>query len=197
MTDDLAGQLTGTILGLRNSTGARANLRRGNSPATEHYAYPYLAPLWNEHGEHFRVPILRAAALAATASAIDNDPDVALGTFLRRVALRDVAGGSDATQRALDRVGRRLVWAQTGDVDKLHLALRQLVTNSAGIPAVSWRDVTCTYLWWDQRNLEPRRRHRRRVLERFYSHAPTVTNSTAPETGIDAATAAAPKEQHQ
>jgi CRISPR type I-E-associated protein CasB/Cse2 len=187
MTTDLASLATGTLLRLRESTGPRANLRRGHSPGTEHYAYPYLAPLWTAHGGHFRVPLLRVGALAATATDVAHDPSVPLGVFLRRAALAGVDGGADARERALERVGRRLVWAQTGDVEKLHMALRQLVgTSRLPRPAVSWRDVIGTYLWWDQPDPARRRDHRRRLLEQFYGHieaaatpAPTTDPSVA------------------
>jgi CRISPR type I-E-associated protein CasB/Cse2 len=184
MSSDLASQTAGILLGLREATGPRTNLRRGHSPATEHYAYPYLAPLWTEHGAHFRVPLLRAGALIATAPEVVNDPSVPLGVFLRRVALDGVGGAADARERALERVGRRLVWAQTGDVDKLHMALRQLVSSGhLAHPAVSWRDVIATYLWWDQPDTAGRLKHRRRVLERFYGHndPPDAQNLNGPE----------------
>jgi CRISPR type I-E-associated protein CasB/Cse2 len=184
MTTDLAAHATGTLLRLREGTGPRANLRRGHSPSTEQYAYPYLAPLWTQHGAHFRVPLLRVGALAATATDVANDPSVPLGVFLRRAALAGVDGGADAHDRALERVGRRLVWAQTGDVEKLHMALRQLVGGSRlAHPAVSWHDVIDTYLWWDQPDPARRRDHRRRLLEKFYGHndPPAAPTSTTPD----------------
>lgn len=190
MSNDLASRAAGTLLRLREGSGPRANLRRGNSHATEHYAYPYLAPLWVEYGSHFRVPLLRFGALAATASRVGNDPSVRLGTFLRRAALVDAGNGPDARNRALERTGRRLVWVQTGDVEKLHMVLRQLLvrTSPASLP-VSWTDVAATYLWWDQTDPAHRTHHRRALLERFYgtddrtdpTHtAPDLTPQTTP-----------------
>jgi CRISPR type I-E-associated protein CasB/Cse2 len=183
MTTDLASHVTATLLRLREDTAARANLRRGHSPATEHYAYPYLAPLWIDAGPHFRVPLLRLGALAATAVDVANDPSVAAGVLLRRAALAGIASDGDARDRALDRVGRRLVWAQTGDVEKLHMALRQLVPHTGlSHPTVSWRDLADTYLWWDQPDPTRRRDHRRRLLERFYGHHDNPTNGHDPAT---------------
>lgn len=170
MTTNLASHATATILRLRDVAGVRADLRRGHSPSTEHYAYPYLAPLWTEHGADFRVPLLRVGALAATALDV-GDASVRLGVLLRRDALAAVEGTTEARDRALDRVGRRLVWAQTGGIEKLHMVVRQLVPNSRQPqPAVSWRNVVDTYLWWDQRDATRRRTHRRRLLEDFYGH---------------------------
>jgi CRISPR type I-E-associated protein CasB/Cse2 len=181
MTTDLAARATATLLRLREDTGARANLRRGHSPGTEPYAYPYLAPLWVDAGSHYRVPLLRVGALAATATDVANDAAVPLGVFLHRAALAGVEGRAEARDRALDRVGRRLVWAQTGDVEKLHMALRQLVRNGGlARPAVSWRDIVATYLWWEHPDTARRRDHRRRLLERYYGHQDTLTVSTPP-----------------
>jgi CRISPR type I-E-associated protein CasB/Cse2 len=191
MTTDLASRATATLLRLREDTGARASLRRGHSPGTEHYAYPYLAPLWTEHGPHFRVPLLRVGALAATATDVTNDTSVPLGVLLRRTALAGVDGGADVRDRALERVGRRLVWAQTGEVEKLHMALRQHVGNSRLVrPVVAWRNVVDTYLWWDQPDTARRREHRRRLLELFYGHhdTPTDDTPTEPDTTVPAPT---------
>lgn len=168
------GGVAARILGLRTGKAARPNLRRGHSVATEHYAYPYLAPLWMAHGMHLRVPLLRVAALAATAIDVGDHPDRPLGQHLRASALADVA--PDAKGRALERHGRRLVWAQTGDVEKLHMVMRSML---AGHMPVSWRDVVATYLWWDQRDHEQRRVHRRRLLEQFYSPRPTTDDAPA------------------
>ena len=166
-----SGHLAARILALRTHTGPRVALRRGGSVATEHYAYPYLAPLWAGTG-WARTPILRVASLAATAFDIADDPDVQLGQLLRRIALTDVPAGApfETTRRSLARIGDRLVWAQIGDVDKLHLILRQrMLRTGLTEPAVSWRQVVETYLWWDQPNAERRRVHRRRLLETFYT----------------------------
>lgn len=179
------GAVAARLLGLRQSKSARPNLRRGHSPATEHYAYPYLAALWTTHGQHFRTPLLRVGALAATAVDVGDAVDVRLGQHLQRVATAG-ATGKEARERAMDRNGARIVWAQTGDVEKLHRVLRTLLQ---GPTPVSWRDVVATYLWWDHPDHAERRDHRRRVLEDFYTPA---SNRSAPssEPPIDPAPAA-------
>lgn len=170
------GSVATRLLALRESTPARAALRRANSVSMEHYAYPYLASTWSGNA-WARIPLLRVAALAATLPEIRDDADVTPGQLLRNVALTgtdlDAASPKERAEereRALARIGTRLVMVQSGDLDKLHTIVRTILSgHRLEHPAVSWKQIVQLYLNWDLPDLSKRREVRRRLLEQFYT----------------------------
>lgn len=166
----------GLLLSLRESTASRVALRRANSPATEHYAYPYLVRMWHNNTNIPKRSLLRAAALCATVPDIENDGKVTLGRLLAASALAsvDLTTGtpqerSERRDRAMGRLGKRLVWVQSGDVEKLHTMLRtNLVNHGLEHPRVSWENVVRTYCTWDIARAQTRKKVRRHLLEDFY-----------------------------
>lgn len=175
------------LLKLRDhDTAARVAMRRATSIATEHYAYPYLANHWVNSSPWVKQPLLRFAGLLGTAIRIGNNPAVTLGQFLSRTAIAGEAT-RDGRDRAIDRVGRRILWAQTGDLSKLDQALRGLIPSSDATGGVSWQSIYDTYLWWDQPDLDRRRTHRRRLIEAFYGTPTTETSDTSTASDVPAA----------
>jgi len=153
-----------TVLGLVNSPGAKAALRRGGMTATEHYAYPYLARFWmNAHWR--REPTLALGHLVAV-TGVRHDPGVSLGVALRR---RVTSGGLSETSAE-----RKLAALQDADLDRLVPQLRALLTSCT---SVDWFDVHRSLRKWDDPDLEVRRKVRRRVLEQFYSASSDINES--------------------
>ncbi|AXV09904.1 hypothetical protein DVS28_b0134 (plasmid) [Euzebya pacifica] len=166
------------LIALRADTGARTAMRRGLSQATEHYAYPYLAHRWQGR-PWARTPTLRIAGLIAVTSLADEPAGDRIGTTLRRVALADRPAPGDATDRALDRIGKRLLWAQTGDLAKFHQVLTGLLPN-APLGRIDWQELHDTYLRWGHPHPDARRRIRLRVIEDFYSPVPRAEREPDP-----------------
>jgi len=189
MTDDQTSRNASTprsgpaalVLRLRTSTGSRVAMRRAASDSTAHYSYPYLAGLWTGDGNGWRrQPVLLLAAAAAT-STVGHDADERLGRYLRRAALANATGDPD---RDLDRIGRRLMAAQTGDLRKLHQAVARHLTANPHHGRVDWDDIWWTYATWDHPNRAKRRDRRRRLLEDFYRPIPAAT--TVADVDVDA-----------
>lgn len=165
------------VEGLRHTSSAPA-LRRGGIPATEQYAYPYLAAFWTSQ-PYLRVPVLRFAALAADNPRLGDEPGLRLGHLLAGV----VAEGDSESG-----VGRRISLVQQGDVERLHRLCVGLVKRAdESRSGLDWPSVARMYLSWDLP--EPERRHavRRRLAEDFYqrldreSHPDHSTSTTDKE----------------
>jgi CRISPR type I-E-associated protein CasB/Cse2 len=167
----LAARVSGTVLALRDLPNHRPDLRRGHSRTTDRFAVPHVARLWLDAPWH-RTPILRFAALAATHTDVSHDRPsptedgpgrrpMLLGQFL---ALTAHADGS------YDRIGKRVVWVQTGDVEKFHVAIRNAMPRrvTSGPRSVSWFDIADLYLRWDHPDRTVRRNVRQRLLDSYF-----------------------------
>lgn len=152
--------LTVRVLALRE-TSAAASLRRGGSPSTERYAYPYLAFFWVGKASWSREATLRYAALASSLPRAPHKEGVTLGEVLARDVLSGALGEAG--------VSRRLGMTQSGDLEQLHRLLRGLLTSSRAVEkGLDWDLIRKIYFSWDSPNLEWRAKARRRFLEEFY-----------------------------
>jgi CRISPR type I-E-associated protein CasB/Cse2 len=145
------------VLERRTSPAARAGFRRGLSPATEHYAYPYLAQWWKD-GPYLRPALLAFAGLAAMHVDVGQEESVRIGNYAALLIK------SDKAQKA--GLEKKLVALQSSDSARCAVVLRQLIANGQG--TIDWNDVWWTLRMWDHPELEKRRRVRRRILEDFY-----------------------------
>jgi len=163
--------VTTRILQLREDPGPRAALRRGGSPSTDHYAYPYLA-LWWSNKEYLRAPILALGALAASYPKMGHDPANRLGALARSLT----TGGTKSDQeKATARTGTLLVAAQSADLAGLTPILRRILSQGqAKALGVNWDDLYWLLTGWEHPDEDKRRATRRRLLEQYYHASPAA-----------------------
>lgn len=154
------------LLRLREQSGSRAALRRGDRQHTEHYAYPYLAAWW-QSSPWSRQSLLMFGALVAGFPRVEDDSSVRLGALARNVTLgpEGLAGSG---------VERKLIYLQTASLTRAYPVFRQLLAAAERrrLP-VSWNDVYWLLRLWDQPDIEKRTDTRRRLLSDFYHHTST------------------------
>lgn len=154
------------LLQMREQSGPRAALRRGDRQSTQHYAYPYLAAWW-QSTPWARDSTLLFGALIAGFPRVGDDSSVKVGYLAR-----DVTVGQDGL--AESGVERKLIYLQTASLTRAYPVFRKLLAAAERrhLP-VSWNDMYWLLRQWDQPDLEKRTRVRRRLLEDFYHRTST------------------------
>jgi len=159
------------LLRLRDDPRARAELRRGDTPALAYRAIPYLTA-WRFTERTISAGLLFGAAISRY-STIADEPDQSFG----RAAFRTLTplDQRDAANTANTNVGRRVVAAQRQTLPLAHRTFSGLLVsigNNAARPAINWTGLWRTYKNWDSTNVETQRRARRRLLLDFYDTDP-------------------------
>ena len=163
--------VTEHVLSLRSGPPAAA-LRRGGSPATARYAYPYLAWVW-QHRPYLKQPALLFASLAAIHRDLPQR-DLRVAHHLQQLARAD-NGLSELS------VERRLLLAVNADLTRMHDGMRSLLASTASQRlGIDFDDLWRLYRNWDHPDRDRRDRLRDRLLEEFYQpqHDPTHAPAT-------------------
>jgi CRISPR type I-E-associated protein CasB/Cse2 len=136
----------------REDRGMLAALRRGLSEATEHYAWPYLAPYCPMSDPKQRTIWLMIAAAAATLApdrlaragrGVGN-----LGVTLRKLALGSTGEKSDKALASFEARFRRLLTCQATEEICRHLSGVIRAAAAKGVP------VDVEQLFWDLQKWE-------------------------------------------
>lgn len=196
-------QRLGQILAMRDNHSAnqvswrktRAELRRGNSAHTEHYAYPYVLPWAGENAsQRTQTVLLRLFALVAEFEDIpqlgsDDTHHVGFGQWCYRVsaALARSRGENFVNDPGdPDAVAQRLRFLHTLDAEKAILNASRIMTIAQGLgtyaPAIDYYDLFRTFLRWGN-GLSPQSQAvRRRLLRDYYAaYAPTTEDPGSAE----------------
>lgn len=160
----------------------RAHLRRGSELNTEHYAYPYVLPYLPEGcSQQTKITGLRLAALVAEFDAIpefkptEKQRYLSLGQWCNRVSrgmAQKADQGGDLDPTNPDSIASRLMYLHTLDVEDAIVAVRRimaLASSKGDIPPLDFRSLFYTFFYWGNGLSTGSMRHRRRVLEDYYS----------------------------
>lgn len=156
-------KLVAHLLRLRANPAARAELRRGDTPALEARALPYL-DVWRLNEFQVKPALLFAAALTR----FDSIPDVADRSL--GAAAYATLSGVDRHDPSTSAVGRRVLAAQRQTLPLAHRTFTGLLTAVAAQPGhgLDWQRLWRSYQGWDHRDLNAQRRTRQRLLLDFY-----------------------------
>jgi CRISPR type I-E-associated protein CasB/Cse2 len=153
-------QIVTYVQELCRSPRSRAALRRARSTTTEHYAYAYLAPWW-QNSDWKRQPLCSFAGLVASFPDIIQDDSVPVGAMAAGLVL--------SNPHMKNGVERKLIVAQSAGLYQLTTLLRSLL--SAGDHSKTRLDLNDLYwllLMADNPDKKKRQRSRRKLLEQFY-----------------------------
>lgn len=191
----------GNILA-RRSTGSdsawrriRAELRRGASVHTEHYAYAHVLPYTDPDATNQeRTTLIR---LFAAAAEFDNIPpfqrteessrrSFGQWCYLVSSALARSRGEAyKADPDAPDAVGQRLRFLHTLDTEQALLNVTRIMKLASGlpgpVPTLDYFDLFRMFLRWGN-GLSPKSQHvRRKILRDYYSaYAPSTDSTSVP-----------------
>jgi CRISPR type I-E-associated protein CasB/Cse2 len=139
----------------------RSALRRGDIPAASDRAYRYLARFWNG-APWLQTPILLHAAAIASHPYLKHKDGKSLGDLAADLVHKRVL--SD------DTLGARLLAVQRMDLTTAHRHLIGLLhTGETQRLGLDYGRLYTLYRWWDQPDLDQRRRTRRGLLEAFHT----------------------------
>ncbi|WP_124039771.1 type I-E CRISPR-associated protein Cse2/CasB [Neoactinobaculum massilliense] len=179
-TAEAWGPLLATILAQRNEPEfrrERAALRKGITPATETWAYPYVLPVLSLGASAAtRTALLRSLAMAAEYLSVPQRPNdgrrASVGIWACRVELeRSGKTGFDLLQDP-GLIGTRLATIHTLTVEEAAATLRRIFDLAVQLgepPAVDYFDLTRTLLQWGNGTSAASREVRTRILRDFYS----------------------------
>lgn len=160
----------------------RANLRRGNTLATEHYAYPYVLPYLQEGAPTLTKSV--ALHLAAIAAEYDQIPVFesaedckhrSLGQWCNLVSrgLAERHGNPVVLDPTTpDSIASRLMYLPSQDVIAAITSIRRIMALASQldrVPALDFKDLFETFFYWGNGLSNNSVRRRRRVLEDYYS----------------------------
>ncbi|WP_129660540.1 type I-E CRISPR-associated protein Cse2/CasB [Rothia halotolerans] len=175
---------------------ARAEIRRGASPTTEHYAYPYVIPrLANPADGTSRTVLLRIAALAAEFTAVppfsprreiseaerpegehrkrSTPARKSLGRWAYELEAARSGGTPSLDPDRPGMVASRIAYLHTQDHEEAITAVRRLLQMASGlgarIPDMDYASLYWLFLRWGNGVSEASAQVRRRVLQDFYS----------------------------
>lgn len=189
-----------SVLALRDDTNiqsprwrkTRAELRRGASPATEHYAYPHVLPYVDPTlSDHQLTSLVRLFALAAEFdqvpqyqppnSADTNRPRMIrkFGHWARQVSIAQAKKKGEQFQANpddLDSVGQRLQFIYSLDTEEAILNVSRIFKIASSlpgpIPALDYYDLFWTFLHWGNGFTPESQNIRRRMLRDYFSYFP-------------------------
>lgn len=186
----------GSILRLRedensNARKTRAEMRRGFSAHTEHYAYPHVYPyIDSDLSEKQGKALLRLFALTAefnkvpqfTPSEGNRQRSFGQWAFLVSSALSQKQNESFVPDpEDLDAVGQRLQFLHSLDAEEAILNVSRIMGLASslpgGSPAIDYYDLFRTFLYWGNGFSSEAQNVRRRILRDYFS-AFSVNNST-------------------
>ena len=171
--------------------GIRANLRRGASEFTEHYAYPYVLPYLPEDASAKTKKVaLMLSALYAEFDKIpeftgsEEQPRRTVGSWCQLVSLalqkKGAAPTSELDPRKPDTVGSRLAYLHTQDAEEAITTLRRIFSIANSLekpPAVDYEQVFRTFFYWGDGFSAQSKAVRRKVLEHYYSAFSLINSS--------------------
>lgn len=166
----------------------RAELRRGNSAHTEHYAYPYVLPWAGENAsQHSQTVLLRLFALVAE---FENIPQfsseethyLSFGQWCYQVSAALAHGRGESfinDPEDPDAVSQRLRFLHTLDAEQAILNASRIMAIAHGLttntPTLDYYDLFRTFLRWGN-GLSPQSQAvRRRVLRDYYAAYVPIT----------------------
>lgn len=181
-------------LGSKNGSAAqqvawrrkRAALRRGSSPHTESYAYPYVLPyITDVTSPSKRSVAIQLAALIAEFEKIpilesSKDPH-------KKNEWRDFGTWCNLVSRAIaaerginfeldpdkdDIIAHRLRYLETLDATSAIASVRRIMVIASRLPnppAINYRDLFCTFFYWGKGFTANSLNVRRRPLQSYYS----------------------------
>lgn len=177
-----------------NSTArkTRAEMRRGSSPHTEHYAYPHVYPyIDSDLSEKQGKALLRLFALTAEFNKIpqftrtEHNKRRSFGqwAFLVSAALAQKQNESFVPDpENLDAVGQRLQFLHSLDAEEAILNVARIMNLASslpsGSPALDYHDLFRTFLYWGN-GFSPQAQNVRRRILRDYFSAFAVNSSTS------------------
>lgn len=168
-----------------------AALRRGNSPVTEHYAYPYVLPYATDlKSKEQQTALLRVTAMLAEYREIPdfdggNGPGYrSFGSWCYRLS-KHLADGKQAVLNPDDPdvVGQRLTYLHTQPLEEAVLSIRRLLALANSLqnpPALDKHNLAKTIIFWGN-GLSPASQDNRRKLLRDYYSSFNYTVSQAEE----------------
>lgn len=148
-------------------TAVLANLRKGLSPSTQQYAYPYVLPLLprGASDREQEVCLLVAALIAAGGHIASDEEDgrpepLDLGAWLGRSPLSDSAS-----------VESRVKFLHTQDLNEAALSMNRLITfvGREYNRSLDWFSVARTLFFWGNGVSESSLRSRMSVARGFYN----------------------------
>lgn len=192
------------ILALRDSARTnpgswrktRAELRRGASPHTEQYAYPYVLPWAGENASrHRQTALLRLFALVAEFDDIpqfspENGKYLSFGSWCYRVSVALAKSRGDSftnDPEDPDAVAQRLQFLHTLDTEQAILNASRIMQLANGLgantPPLDYFDLFRTFLRWGNGFTPQSQAVRRRLLRDYYAaYSPSATDPNAPKT---------------
>jgi len=175
---------------------ARAELRRGASAHTEHYAYPYVYPyIDSELSEKQGKALLRLFALTAEFNKVPQfEPSDAAKrrpfgqwAFLVSSALAQKQNETFTPDpESLDAVGQRLQFLHSLDSEEAILNVARILSLASslpsGSPALDYYDLFKTFLYWGNGFSPQAQNVRRRILRDYFSAFSAINPSPTPDT---------------
>ncbi|MCA0443250.1 type I-E CRISPR-associated protein Cse2/CasB [Corynebacterium amycolatum] len=188
----------------------RAELRRGASPATEHYAYPHVLPYADPTlSDHQITSLVRLFALVAEFDQVPhyrppNTTDTngqkkirRIGHWARQVSIAQAKKTGEQFQANpddLDSVGQRLQFIYSLDAEEAILNVSRILKIATAlpgpIPALDYYDLFRTFLYWGNGFTPESQNIRRRMLRDYFSYFAEIpeTSSNADNDNKDNAT---------
>lgn len=164
-------------------------LRRGNSPITEHYAYPHVLPYTADFkSQEQQTALLRVAAMLAEYKNIptfDRDNGAgyrSFGSWCYQLSMH-LGASKYPNPNDPDVVGQRLAYLHTQPLEEAVMSIRRLLALANGLstpPALDKYNLAKTIIYWGNGLSPASQENRRQVLRDYYSSF-SYTHSQAEE----------------
>lgn len=173
----------------------RAALRKGSSETTAHSAFPYVLPhLDSRSGDRHKSVALALCALVAEYENIpefqktDTQRFRSVGQWCHFVSLSRAnqhGDGLTLDPESPDAIASRLQYLHTLSAPEAVLAVRRIAAIASSqdqVPAMDFFQLFRTFFYWGDGLSAQSQRHRRRVLEDYYTSFSSIPtdSSTAP-----------------
>lgn len=169
----------------------RASLRRGATDATEHYAYPYVLPRLAHCDRKTQLTVIRLCALVAEHDKIpaftptDQAKFRSLGCWCYLVSQELAEDGPALDPTQPDTVASRLAFLHTQSAQEAITTIRRVMDIAStldAVPALDFENLFRTFIYWGDGLSTASVRHRRRVLQDYYSGFVSPDHSITPST---------------